>query len=63
MSDFEETTHLMRRIYWEDAKGKLRAMVAAAGSVPSTNLELHDDYTCLKKVVADFIAEIEYNHS
>jgi hypothetical protein len=49
---------LAKMILWEEAKGKLRAMVAAGGSIPS-NAERSADWHELEKRVERFIKQVE----
>ena len=48
--------HAMRAALWEEAKGKLRALIAVAGSVPSTS---ESSWQELEVKINKFIADVE----
>lgn len=51
--------YAMKALAWEDAKGKLRGVVALQGSyVNGTNFEQYND---LNKRVEDFIKDVEHH--
>ena len=55
-----EQIGLAKAILWEEAKGKLRAMVAAGGMAESTSAR-SPDWDIVSQAVEDFIVRFEEN--
>lgn len=57
----DDQISLQKAVLWEEAKGKLRAVVAAGGQCRSTNSHHIERWRQLRREVDKFILEVEDN--